>query len=65
MKKQEKIYQEKNNQKREEDHQERKTTLTDWLVKIMGASALAGLCALHGGSDGREVYQNLRTRKSV
>lgn len=64
MKKQEKIYQEKNNQKRE-NQRGRKTTLTDWLVKTMGASALAGLCALHGGSDGREVYQNLQTRKSV
>lgn len=61
---QERTYQKENYQKRE-NQRERKTTLADWLIKTIGASALAGLCAMHGGSDGREVYQNLQTRKSV
>lgn len=37
-----------------------KKTFTNWLIRVIGASALAGICELNGSSDGGEVYRNLR-----
>lgn len=37
-----------------------KKTLTDWLIQTIGASAIAGISAMSGSSDGGEVYRNLQ-----
>ena len=37
-----------------------KKTLADWLIQTLGASAIAGISAMSGSSDGGEVYRNLQ-----
>ena len=37
-----------------------KKTFADWLIQTLGASAIAGISAMSGSSDGGDVYQNRR-----
>ncbi|WP_432626608.1 hypothetical protein [Brotaphodocola sp.] len=36
------------------------STLTAWLLKTIGASAIAGICEMSGSCDGEAVYRNLQ-----
>ena len=37
-----------------------KKTFADWLIQTVGASAIAGISAMSGSSDGGDVYRNMQ-----
>lgn len=37
-----------------------KKTFADWLIQTVGASAITGISAMSGSSDGGDVYRNMQ-----